>query len=67
MLCVMVFDAHDYQASDVSDLEPHDGLEVVPLEPDDAEMWDANDENEDDLKLCQVKSTCSWILATAVN
>ena len=46
-----------YQMSDVSNLDPHDGLEVVSLESDDAEMWDANNENEDDLKLSQVKSS----------
>jgi hypothetical protein len=43
--------------SDVSDLDPPDGLEVVPLESDDAEMWDANNENEDDFKSSHVKST----------
>ncbi len=46
-----------YQMSDVSDLDPHDGLEVVPLEPDDAEMWDASNENEDELKSSQINST----------
>ncbi|KAI9460934.1 Spb1 C-terminal domain-containing protein [Lactarius psammicola] len=43
------------EMSDVSDLDPHDGLEVVPLEPDDAEMWDANNENEDELKSSHVQ------------
>lgn len=43
--------------SDVSDLDPQDGLEIVPLEPDDAEMWDASNENEDDVKSSHVKST----------
>ena len=42
--------------SDVSDLDPHDGLEIVPLESDDAEMWDASNENEDDEKSSHVKS-----------
>lgn len=41
----------------VSDLDSHDGLEVVPLESDDVEMWDANNENEDDLKSSHIKST----------
>ena len=52
-----------HQISDVSDLDPRDDLEVVPLESDDAEMWDANNENEDDLKQSQIKSTLfpgSW-------
>jgi hypothetical protein len=48
-----------YQMSDASDLDPPDGLEVVPLESDDVEMWDANNENEDDLKSSHVKSTVS--------
>ncbi|KAF8271448.1 Spb1 C-terminal domain-containing protein [Lactarius quietus] len=45
----------DDEMSDVSDLDPHDDLEVVPLESDDAEMWDANNENEDDLKSSHIQ------------
>ena len=43
--------------SDVCDLDSHNGLEVVPLESDDVEMWDADNENEDDLKSSHVQST----------
>ena len=32
-------------------------FEVVPQELDDAEMWDVNDPNEDELKASQIKST----------
>ncbi len=38
-----------------SDLDLHDGLEIVPLESDEADMWDASNENEDDLKSSQIK------------
>lgn len=48
-------DDEDDEMAAVSELDSHDGLEVVPLEPDDAEMWDANNENEDDLNSSQVK------------
>ncbi|KAH9175299.1 Spb1 C-terminal domain-containing protein [Lactarius sanguifluus] len=43
------------EMSDVSNLDPHDGVEVVPLESDDAEMWDVNNENEDELKSSHVQ------------
>ncbi|KAH9042361.1 Spb1 C-terminal domain-containing protein [Lactarius hengduanensis] len=43
------------EMSDVSNLEPDDGVEVVPLETDDAEMWDVNNENEDELKSSHVQ------------
>jgi hypothetical protein len=49
----------DYQTS-VSkddDLGLQEEFEVVPRESDDAEMWDVNDPNEDELKSSQIKST----------
>ncbi|KAI9445254.1 Spb1 C-terminal domain-containing protein [Lactarius indigo] len=43
------------EMSDVSDLDPHDGVEVVPLESDDAEMWDVDNENEDESKSSHIQ------------
>ncbi|KAI0034276.1 FtsJ-domain-containing protein [Vararia minispora EC-137] len=36
--------------------EDEDDFEVVPQEPDDATMWDADDKNEDEVKQALVKS-----------
>jgi hypothetical protein len=49
----------DYQTavSEHDELGPQEEFEVVPREPDDAEMWDVNDPNEDELKSSQIKST----------
>lgn len=48
-----------YQASvlEDDDSELQTDFEVVPQELDDAEMWDVNDPNEDELKASQIKST----------
>ena len=45
-----------YQVSEDSDSELQSDFEVVPQEPDNAEMWDVNDENEDELKSSEIKS-----------
>jgi hypothetical protein len=37
------------------ELEPQTEFEVVPQELDDAEMWDVNNPNEDELKLSKIK------------
>jgi hypothetical protein len=48
-----------YQASvsEDDDSELQTNFEVVPQELDDAEMWDVNDPNEDELKASQIRST----------
>lgn len=48
-----------YQASvsEDDDSKSQTDFEVVPQELDDAEMWDVNDLNEDELKASQIKST----------
>lgn len=48
-----------YQASvlEDDDSELQTDFEVVPQELDDAEMWDVNDPNEDELKASQIKGT----------
>ena len=43
--------------SEDDDLDSRTDFEVVPQELDDAEMWDVNDPNEDELKASQIKST----------
>jgi hypothetical protein len=41
--------------SDDDALESQTEFEVVPQEPDDAEMWDVSNLNEDELKSSQIK------------
>jgi hypothetical protein len=45
-----------YQVSEDSDSEVQSNFEVVPQESDNAETWDVNNENEDELKSSQIKS-----------
>jgi hypothetical protein len=45
-----------YQVSEDSDSEVQSDFEVVPQESNNAEMWDVNNENEDELKSSQIKS-----------
>ena len=55
-----------YQASvsEDDDSESRADFEVVPQVLDDAEMWDVNDPNEDELKASQIKSTILVIMGS---
>jgi hypothetical protein len=41
--------------SEDDEMEPQTEFEVVPQELDDAEMWDVNNPNEDELKSSKIK------------
>ncbi len=47
---------YQVSASEDDEPEPETEFEVVPRQRDDAEMWDVNDPNEDELKSAQIKS-----------
>ncbi|KAI0257611.1 Spb1 C-terminal domain-containing protein [Lactifluus subvellereus] len=47
--------SQDDEVSEDSDSELQSDFEVVPQESDNAEMWDVNNENEDELKSSEIK------------
>ncbi|KAI0002075.1 FtsJ-domain-containing protein [Russula vinacea] len=51
----LVLTRYQVSVSEDDEVEPQSEFEVVPQELDDAEMWDVNNPNEDELKSSQIK------------